>query len=246
MKLLSSVKKSRSQATKAAQRAPKAVTDLVPEIQKYGKITFTCHRPWLQKAAFSYRECPEIDRNDPANWNAKKMEFTSKRIKLQVQATEIFEVLPENSPLRPFMGQLDIIGVEVRYLYSLFIHIFIFIAQWVASTSSQKDHFHAHVKGAIVKYMPENSRIFLLSPQQRKVDPEAKRLCGSKKDNFPPCYYPNGDKTDRRRFGFIVALPCVRTLARLVIHVCTYSCFRYLKTGYTERPEVPEGVRREP
>ena len=114
--LKKTIPKARSKVTAAAQIAPKELVDLKSELEKYGVITFFCHRPWLDPRAFKYSSAPLSNCNDPTLWDTRKNEFRGgDMMKVEVHASELFQVLPPESPVRRFIGKADYAGNEVRF-----------------------------------------------------------------------------------------------------------------------------------
>ena len=104
--LKKTIPKVRSKVTAAAQIAPKELVDLKSELEKYSVITFFCHRPWLDPCAFKYSSAPLSNCN----------EFRGRDMtKVEVHASELFQVLLPESPVRRFISKADYAGNEVRF-----------------------------------------------------------------------------------------------------------------------------------
>ncbi|EKM49156.1 uncharacterized protein PHACADRAFT_201965 [Phanerochaete carnosa HHB-10118-sp] len=169
-KMKSTIPKGCSKVTKAAQNAPKGLIKLQSTIHKYAAIAFFCYHPWVDQEAFDIKSpLSPFDRKNPVHWNMDKGEFKDHRTKVLVHASELFEVVGRRSPLFLYMGQ------------------------WHVTCCTQRNYFTNHIKESLIKYTPDHERIFKLSPMERKTDSEAIMLRGSKKEHFPPCYYPDGD-----------------------------------------------------
>ena len=104
--LKKTIPKVHSKVTAAAQIVPKELIDLKSELEKYGVITFFYHRPWLDPRAFKYSSAPLSNCNEFRGGDMTKVE---------VHASELFQVLPSESPVRRFIGKADYAGNEVRF-----------------------------------------------------------------------------------------------------------------------------------
>lgn len=77
----------------------------------------------------------------------------------------------------------------------------------------EKHNWNSMVGRLLPTLIPEHSRIFKLTPAQRKEDPEAVRLVGTKRSHFAPCYFANGNSGSPEKFlEGLDAVPWVRAL----------------------------------
>ena len=92
----------------------------------------------------------------------------------------------------------------------MFSYLTLILEQISNEISTQKGHWNKMVENLICKLIPQHAYIFELSPSDRKTHPEAIRLCGTKDNHFPLCYFADGVGDDPGKFLIgMVAIPRV-------------------------------------